>query len=99
LADLYSPQTVCDWNVQAWTGLSTQQTNKNFKWTDGTPFDYSSWVQNAPVNNQGSNTCGITWIGQTCYGDDFDNGATEWDNRSCSDYKVLNSVCKKVRNQ
>uniref|UniRef100_A0A914P4M2 C-type lectin domain-containing protein n=1 Tax=Panagrolaimus davidi TaxID=227884 RepID=A0A914P4M2_9BILA len=83
----------CDWFYQAWIGLSYN--GDHFGWSDNTPFDYSSWVKDAPYDVD-ERKCVLTWVGQTCFGDGWDNGAAEWDNRECGT-RALNYVCKKYR--
>uniref|UniRef100_A0A914QEI7 C-type lectin domain-containing protein n=1 Tax=Panagrolaimus davidi TaxID=227884 RepID=A0A914QEI7_9BILA len=90
---MYKTCNACDWSVQAWIGLS--RIAGNFQWTDGTPFDYSSWVHGRPVSDS-RYQCVESWIGQTCDGDGWDLGPTEWANQNC-DVKILNFICKKGR--
>lgn len=85
--------TACDNHVQAWIG-STSKDGKNFSWTDGTAFDYTSWTQGMPVSGQ---YCINLWIGQTCYGEGWSIAATQWFEYQC-DFKVANAVCKRAPN-
>uniref|UniRef100_A0A914Q700 C-type lectin domain-containing protein n=1 Tax=Panagrolaimus davidi TaxID=227884 RepID=A0A914Q700_9BILA len=56
-----------------WIGLYTEDSNRNWKWTDGTPFDYHNWRADYPVNT------GLQSFGDLITGDP--NGKTaDWIN-------------------
>uniref|UniRef100_A0AC34GRQ8 C-type lectin domain-containing protein n=1 Tax=Panagrolaimus sp. ES5 TaxID=591445 RepID=A0AC34GRQ8_9BILA len=57
----------CDWNAQTWIGMSTQDKNVHWEWTDGTPFDYIDWAPGEP-NNPGLENCGQILSGIPCTG-------------------------------
>uniref|UniRef100_A0A914PG95 C-type lectin domain-containing protein n=1 Tax=Panagrolaimus davidi TaxID=227884 RepID=A0A914PG95_9BILA len=51
------------WTAQTWIGMSTQDNNAHFKWTDGTPFDYTDFAPGEP-NSPGYENCSNIWTGQ-----------------------------------
>uniref|UniRef100_A0A914QGW3 C-type lectin domain-containing protein n=1 Tax=Panagrolaimus davidi TaxID=227884 RepID=A0A914QGW3_9BILA len=66
LAHPYSTND-CSWAAQTWIGLSTNDDNVHWEWTDGTPFDYTTWAPNEP-NNPGNENCGQMLTGIPCTG-------------------------------
>uniref|UniRef100_A0A914PLR7 C-type lectin domain-containing protein n=1 Tax=Panagrolaimus davidi TaxID=227884 RepID=A0A914PLR7_9BILA len=58
-------QSDCDWTKEPWIGLITEDENKQWKWTDGTPFDYNNWLSGQP-DNAGIENCGQMIITSQC---------------------------------
>uniref|UniRef100_A0AC35GI39 C-type lectin domain-containing protein n=1 Tax=Panagrolaimus sp. PS1159 TaxID=55785 RepID=A0AC35GI39_9BILA len=58
-------QSDCDWSKEPWIGLITEDENKQWKWTDGTPFDYNNWLPGQP-DYPGIENCGEMIITSQC---------------------------------
>ncbi|ROT63784.1 mannose receptor [Penaeus vannamei] len=50
-------------NSSAWIGLSDQETEGEFTWEDGSPFNYDSWEEGEPNNSYMYLTLGV---GEDC---------------------------------
>ncbi|MBL4632948.1 MAG: C-type lectin domain-containing protein [Kofleriaceae bacterium] len=61
-----------------WTGANDQVTEGAFLWVDATPFTYTHWRSGEPNDN------GPNGTGEDCMLIEGDNGAREWDDRSCA---------------
>uniref|UniRef100_A0A914QVK4 C-type lectin domain-containing protein n=1 Tax=Panagrolaimus davidi TaxID=227884 RepID=A0A914QVK4_9BILA len=66
LANPYSTNN-CSWEAQTWIGLLTNDNNVHWKWTDGTPFDYTTWYPSEP-DDPGKQNCGLMLTGLPCTG-------------------------------
>lgn len=78
-----------DWRDGAWIGLSTVKNNPTtWKWTDGTPTDYSHWADGEP---QDDGNCA------TLYPDEINangNYNLHWDDNDCGE-KLRAFICKR----
>uniref|UniRef100_A0A914PBD7 C-type lectin domain-containing protein n=1 Tax=Panagrolaimus davidi TaxID=227884 RepID=A0A914PBD7_9BILA len=82
------------WNGQTWVGFFTEDNNKEWHWTDGTPFDYFHWAAAYNPDNPGVENCGQIWSGaltQAAINEGYTFG--DFNNYVCKDV-VANFVCK-----
>ncbi|XP_040290037.1 regenerating islet-derived protein 4-like [Bufo bufo] len=45
-------------NQPVWSGLHDPDQIRRWKWTDGSMYNYRSWLPNQPDNNKGQEYCG-----------------------------------------
>ena len=76
-----------------WIGLYTQDKNKNWQWTDGTPVDFVKWAHHQP-DNAGKENCVMTFSDVSEWPAE-ENWYQEYNNYNCDETERA-FVCKKA---
>uniref|UniRef100_A0A914QGK5 C-type lectin domain-containing protein n=1 Tax=Panagrolaimus davidi TaxID=227884 RepID=A0A914QGK5_9BILA len=94
VADLANFTSVvpCTYTDSSWIGAYTEDNNKNWKWTDGTPFDYEKWMPTQP-DRPGLDDCLVIHLGNCEKRLPARTG--DYDNVPC-DSNIKKFVCKKL---
>uniref|UniRef100_A0A914R3K8 C-type lectin domain-containing protein n=1 Tax=Panagrolaimus davidi TaxID=227884 RepID=A0A914R3K8_9BILA len=78
---------------QCWIGLYTEDKNRSWKWTDGTPVDFVKWAKHQP-DHEGRENCVQIFSDNSEW--PAENGwYQEYNNYDCNE-KVRAFVCKKA---
>lgn len=64
-----------------WIGATDIDTERSFKWVDGTAMDYTNWIAGQPNNYQGNEDCMFI----------RDDG---WGDGSCSQLNLTKFLCR-----
>ncbi|KAI7789584.1 ladderlectin-like isoform X1 [Triplophysa rosa] len=57
-------------NTNVWIGGHDAEMEKQWLWTDGSPFDYTNWCNTEPNNKDGSEHClELNWTKNRCWND------------------------------
>ncbi|XP_057191373.1 ladderlectin-like, partial [Triplophysa rosa] len=56
------------WNSRAWIGGHDGEVERQWLWSDGSPFNYANWCFREPNNLRRSEHClEINWTGRRCF--------------------------------
>ena len=68
-----------------WIGLTDQNQEGNFIWSDNQPMNYTRWGRGEPNDGGGGEDCGIILM---------ENRASRWDDRRCS--REYSFICERL---